>query len=60
MADKAKFTIIRKDYLLALETEIQNFINKGYIPIGNIVIQDDSNSMSRKRFYQSMYKPLKE
>ena len=59
MADKAKFTIIRKEYLLALETEIQDFINKGYVPIGNIVIQDDSSSMSRKRFYQSMYKPLK-
>ena len=60
MADKAKFTIIRKEYLSALETEIQDFINKGYVPIGNIVIQYDSGSMSRKRFYQSMYKPLKE
>ena len=60
MADKAKFKIIRKDYLLSLETEVQDFLNKGYIPVGSILIIEDSNSISRKRYYQSMYKPLKE
>ena len=57
MINLDKYIVVEEDSIGSLEIEVNDYISKGYEPIGGIAIYEaDDSLLSYDKFYQAMYK----